>query len=731
MRVSRSVLLSMFSAGFLSLSAQNWYPFNGESIASSSVINAEGCLDAPAGKHGWLLMDGNDYQFSDGTPVKFWGVNICNMGAFPEKPLADKWSSYLAKQGVNGVRFHKFSGDGTRPMPGSTVIDPKLFDRMDYFHSKLKEQGTYAGWSHIYGHRVRPGDSTRIKAYHEIVNAGQDHLKGTTIGLIHFAPDLQQLSIELTVNMLNHYNPYTGMRYADDPALSYVELQNEDNAFFPTTNQMMEDCPTYKSMICEMFSDWLRKKYGTQQALQKAWGDVFNIFKECYPNESLDNRNINPMPHFWYFSNDCFDKNPQWRSRLYDSARFIYECQQAFYDKMVSAIRATGYKGAIVGSCWQAGDHIGHYYNLYSDYKVGVIDRHNYFGGSGGHTLKEENFNNASMLTNPGSGLLGTGMQQVEGRPFVLSEWMSLIPNEWIAEASPLIALYGLGLQGWDGSYSFASNQPSITSTLEAAGGGVYNADSPLQAALYPALFRMLQHGDITEGKTIGMCKLHVPSFMEGKLGFRSDIKQQGDQKQFEGVIPIEAMAVGRVSNSFTDTYQETPKQLDYLNYYDKRKKEYTSTTGQFVWNVKDKGYFTMQTPCSRAAVGFNSGETLLLGDIKYKLDKRNPFAVMLLTSLEKGVSLEKAQKAFVTLLSRAKNTGMVYTNDHTAITSKGKDPLLMEAVSAEITLSRPARIFVLDHQGIRTGKEIQPKRGNTFSLDGSNETIYYEIEYK
>lgn len=715
-----------------SVSAQNWYTYTGKSVDSSSIISAAPCLDAPAGKYGWLSMEGDDYHFSDGNTVKFWGVNICNMGAFPEKEVADQWSSYLAKQGVNAVRFHKFSWDGTSSLPGSTVIESNLFDRLDYFHYRLKKQGTYTGWSHIYGHRVRPADSTRLVAYQEVACAGYGHLKGSTIGLVHFAPDLQQLSIELTVNMLNHHNPYTGMRYADDPALSFVELQNEDNAFFPTTLQQMEECPTYKAMICRQFSRWLKKKYGTQEALKAAWGNVFRVFAECYPDESWDNENINPMPHHWYFSQDAFEKMPQCRKRLYDSARFIYESQQAYYDKMVAAIRATGYRGAIVGSCWQAGDHLGHYYNLYADYKVGVIDRHNYFGGGDGHVLKEGKFNNASMLSRPGSGLLGTGMQQVEGRPFVLSEWMSLIPNEWIAEAAPLVALYGLGLQGWDASFSFASNQPSISSTVEVAYGGIiYNADSPLQIALYPALFRMIRHNDIKTGKNIGVCCLHVPSFIDGKLGFRSDIEQQGDQKQFDGIIPPEALAVGKVSNRFADVYKETLPQTDYLNYYDKKNKEYYSSTGQFCWNIKGQGYFTMQTPCSRAVVGFNAGKSLKLGNIRYELDKRNLFAVMLLTSLEKGVSLDDTSKAFVTLLARARNSGMVYDEEHTCLIAKGKAPLLMEPVSAELVLPRSARIYVLDHQGLRTGKEIKPRSGNRFYLDGSNETIYYEIEYQ
>ena len=724
------LFLFVWTNGIGAQEGKGWYPFEAESIDPSSVINAAGCLDAPAGKHGWLQMDGNDYRFKDGTPVKFWGVNICNMGAFPENGVADRWSAYLAGQGVNAVRFHKFSWDGTSPLPGSTVIEAGLFNRLDYFHAKLREKGIYTGWSHIYGHRVRPADSSRVVAYDEIVNAGHDHLKGSTIGLVHFAPDLQRLSIELTVNMLNHHNPYTGCRYADDPALSFVEIQNEDNAFFPTTLQWMEDCPTYKAMICRQFSQWLKRKYGSQEALREAWGDAFNAFEECYPYESLDNENIHPMPHHWYFSEEAFERMPQYRKRLYDSARFIYESQQAYYDKMVAAIRATGYRGTIVGSCWQAGDHIGHYYNLYADYKVGVIDRHNYFGGGGGHVLKDGAFDNASMLSEPGGGLLGTGMQQVEGRPFVLSEWMSLIPNEWTAEAVPLIALYGLGLQGWDGSFSFASNQPSITSAVEVRGGGIYNVDSPTQISLYPALFRMLRHGDIETGGDIATCDLYVPGFLEGKLGFHSEVKQEGDRKRFGGVVPPEAMAVGRVRNRFVDAYKETPTQTAYQEYYDSRKKEYVSTTGQLRWNVKDKGYFTLRTPCSRAAVGFNAGGWLDLGDIRYRLDKGNPFAVMLLTSLERGVPLVKTSRAFVTLIARARNTGMTYDKAHTALLTKGTSPLLLEPVGAELVLPRPARIYVLDHKGVRTGEEVKPMRGNRFYLDGSNETIYYEIEF-
>lgn len=723
----------------VSTSAQQaeWYPLQLDQDyagrgAAASVVNASGWIDAPAGRHGWLGDEGDDYRFEDGTPVKFWGVNICDEMVYPTREEAERRCAYLTHYGVNAVRFHKFTWCSTQTAEGSTVVDGERFARMDYFHARLRECGIYTGWSHIYGHRVQPADSVRLLAYDEIRRAGSDHLRGSTIGLVHFMPNLQELSIELTVNMLNHVNPHTGLLYADDPALAFIEFQNEDNAFFATTIQMMEACPTYKAAICRRFTQWLRGRYATHEALAEAWGGSLNIAPECYEGEHLDRDNIHPLPNHWFYSNDCLDRFPQWRQRLYDSARFIFECQQEYYARMTEAIRATGYGGALVGSCWQAGDNIGHYYNLYADYCVGAIDRHNYWGGGGGHTIVPGPYAAEAMVSRPGSGLYGTGLQQTDGRPFVLSEWMSLIPNEWVAEAGPLIALYGLGLQGWDASYAFASDHSAITPTIHSGWGGVYNVDSPLQSMLYPALFRMISHGDIRRGRDVATCRLHVPSFAEGRLGFRQQVEQQGDRKEFSGAVAPEVMAVGRVSNRFVKRYSPDRGQDRYEKYYDPERQEYRSTTGQFVWNVADGGYFTMQTPCSRAFVGFNPGGGVAMGDCGVRLDAGNPFAVVLLTSLERGVPLRRTSGALLTVVSRARNTGMRYDESGARLVERGGAPLLLEPVTFDLRLPRAARIHLLDHNGRRTGRSIEgADGGRTFSIDGSqSRTLYYEVEF-
>ena len=59
------------------------------------------------------------------------------------------------------------------------------------------------------------------------------------------------------------------------------------------------------------------------------------------------------------------------------------------------------------------------------------------------------------MLARAGSGSLSSGLQQVDDRPFMLSEWIHVFPNEWGVEGPAVLGAYGMGLQGWDVSFMF------------------------------------------------------------------------------------------------------------------------------------------------------------------------------------------------------------------------------------------------------------------------------------
>jgi hypothetical protein len=711
---------------------EGWYPFAPLNSTETGVIGMQPWLDAPAGKYGFVQMNNDKLVFETGKEVKFWGTNICSRLPYVSAEKADSFVNFVAKYGINAVRFHKFSWYAYTNNT-STEFNPELFERFDYFQSRLRDKGIYYGWSHIYGHRVMPGDSSRLLAYSEIKNLEYPwaHLNGSTSSLVNFAPDLQQLSIDLTVNMLNHINPHTGLRYADDPALAFIEFQNEDNIFWSAIGRSLEQAPTYRALLCRQFSQWLREKYGSQQELERVWG------KGTIPEgESLEKENIFPDPNHGLFSweyETALKENRPMAVHILDKMRFLYEKQVEFYKKFEKAVRETGYKGVLVGSCWQAGSGISHLYNLHADYEVGMIDRHNYFGGgAGGHRMTVGEVKNTPLLLKPGSGLLSSGLQDVVNRPFSFSEWMSLVPNEWTAEAASLIAVYGMGLQGWDASFSFATDIPRFSRYLQSEGHGVYNATSPLHMGLYPALARMIYRGDITESEVLATRNVHIPSLVEGKLGFSELVEQGYDDKQFSGTVTPEMLAVGRFPVQFTDSYHETGIP-DVSDYWNEDAKIVTSVTGELKWHYGEKKYVTVDTKGTKAIIGFAQDEKVTLGE--WEIESEIPFAVILVTDLSEKGDLATAEKILVTAVARARNTEMEYdyAGERVMLKNEGDKPLLLEPVKATIRLRNSSNFEVelLDHDGRSTGRKI-PVTDALFEIDGARDkTLYYLIVRK
>lgn len=729
MNLKRFLAISTLSCLSLFCGAQemeDWFAFRPEKNFTNTETGMADWLHQPAGKHGFVLMKEDQLVFEDGTPVKFWGTNVASNLPFMKPEEAVKWADFLSNFGFNGVRFHKFTWGATDGIHSTKITDAK-WKNFDYLCNELREKGIYYGWSHIYGHKVMPGDSSRIIAYRELAATKfpWSHLNGTTSALVNFAEDLQELNIELTVNMLNHRNPHTGLRYAEDPALSFVEFQNEDNIFWSAIEETLKQTPAYRALLCRKFSQWLKEKYNSDAELLKAWNN-----EGLSKDQSLALENIYPQPNHGLFSweyEQAIKENRPVKQHILDKATFLYEEQMKFYRKFEAAVRATGYKGPVVGSCWQAGTGLAHLLNLHADAQVGMIDRHNYFGGGQGHRLAPGAFDNAAMVSKIGSGLFSSGLQQVSNRPFAFSEWMSLIPNEWTAESAPIIAAYGMGLQGWDASYVFATDFPHYTPTIHAGGGGIYNATSPTQLALYPALARMIHRADVKEGETVVNRKVDLSSLLNGATPLNETVKQDFDRKVIEGSFPLEMMAAGKVVLSFSDE-NKTEMISDLSSHW--KDSIMHSTTGQLRWSEKGKGFFSINTPATKGFVGFTNNEMLTLGEVNLKTD--NEFAVVFITSLDKKKGIDAASRILVTTIARAQNTGMKFNSDHSELLERGDAPILLEPVSLQLNIDRKSKpkITVLDHTGRKTDQVIKADN-QWINLDGAKtKAIYYLVEY-
>jgi hypothetical protein len=710
-----------------------WYRFEPESNTSPGEIGMQDWLDKPAGKHGRIVRK-SDKLYYNGSPIKLWGLNNTYSACSPKKELADQRAAFYAKYGVNSVRLHKYA-DGTgwagiQSKDSFVEFDSEALDRMDYYVARLKEHGIYVTLSSTFGVKLGPADEKYVP-YMEEFGQMRGNRVSTGHGSIFLSRELQDLQIRQIVNILRHKNPYTQLTYADDPAIVVVELFNEDSALWHGLLQRLQSVPTLRKRAAERFSDWLRSKYGSHQALVKAWGpDAIDSFKnEGFTGENLDKRNIAPAGNPWFYDPAQLEgSQAHKRKRLFDTMLFLYEIQNEFYDRYVKAIREAGYEGEILGSNWQAGRAFSHYYNLHSDYRVGLIDRHDYFGG-GRRGLKLGKFNNASMLQAAGSGMLSAGMQQVSDRPFMLSEWIHVVPNEWGVEGPAIIGAYGMGLNGWDVSYMFQnSDSGGFSSRL---GGQPWDVTAPQVLGVFPAVARQVLRGDVAESILVARRFVHVPSLYEGKLGFEDRTTQQNDIKTFDSdKVPAGALSVAKCVVEFTDRYDDTPA-FDLDPY--REANSLVSSTKQLCWYEGKAGlggYITINTDATRAVVGFAQGRQCDLHNVTIRPECY--FGAVYVTAVEKDKDINSSRKLLIVAIARARNTGQKLNAAGDEILESGTGPVLMEPVKAEIAIRKAGnpKIVLLDHDGMQTGRRL-PVANGTFTINGvSDKTPYYLMLY-
>ena len=141
-----------------------------------------------------------------------------------------------------------------------------------------------------------------------------------------------------------------------------------------------------------------------------------------------------------------------------------------------------------------------------------------------------------------------------------------------------------------------------------------------------------------------------------------------------------------------------------------------------------NEGYFTMNTPGTKAVVGFAQGKLQALGEASITVD--TPFAAVYLTASEKTADIKTSKRLVLVTIARTFNDGMKYAEGR--MLERGKAPIRVEPVRVQIQLQRPGTptVHILDHSGKRTGKTIPVKDG-TFVADGAvTQTCYYEISY-
>lgn len=244
----------------------------------------------PAGMYGSLEVDAEGHFSVGGQRIRLLGVNITSASCFPTHADAEAVAARLAKFGMNVVRFHHMDNNWGSlgiidySQGNSRNLNPVALERLDYFIAQLKAHGIYTNINLINSRdfKVADGLDAGITAF----EWKQRHIFG------FWDETFRDLEKEYASNILTHVNPYTGLSYAEDPAIAVVEVNNENGIFQLFFDGDLDNWPAhYNDQVNAGWNMWLKNKYSNTADLLDGWSGESEEFGE----QLITNPNFSPL----------------------------------------------------------------------------------------------------------------------------------------------------------------------------------------------------------------------------------------------------------------------------------------------------------------------------------------------------------------------------------------------------------------------------------------------------
>lgn len=688
----------------------DWFPFlpKEETAGYTSEFDRSGLLERPAGLHGPLHRSGSSLEFEDGTPIRLWGVDAGSIPGTPE--LRERQARFWASLGINAVRLHSVGAwlGFEQDAAGQPVWDAERLDALDHWFATLAEQGIYSCWSVFYPYTLAETDDypAELRAELSPTSGGW-----STSGVATFRPEIQAAEDRWVTALLQHENPYTGRTYAVDAALASIELRNEDSVFWhwPLNSLTDGSLPAHEAALQADWAEWLKGRYADDAALLAAWGP------EGSGSRAGDSLNNPAMGIYaaWEMGAGGPVMNPTEVVRMGDFIRFLAELQRQGYEDRAAHLRELGFQGLIISTAWMAGGDGAHLANAWTDEALDVVDRHAYEGGGAGSwRITTGEVDPWTHFDHPGEGLLSVAASQEEDHPVFMTEWGLVAPDPFHAEAVPLVGLYDLGLQGFDGSFQFTST--SYTWVGGWPGNLSFFAETPGTFGLFPALSTAVIEGHVAEAPLAAAQRLSLDAVMSGVDARVHPPAGEGFDGGDSLEVPAAVNLLGRVSHQIDGG--GTPERADWGDLSG----TITSLGGDLRWDVPGR-FATVRSAGTQGVVGFAGGQTLDLPDATIAL--HTDYAVLLLTALD-GRPLAESERILLSAVARDRQTGAEYNADDTELLSVGGPPLLMEPVVADLQVAGLSRVVALDVDGVE--RVEVPVADGAFTIDGRWKTCWY-----
>ena len=700
-------------------------------------------LDKPAGAHGFIRIVDGHLATGDGRRWRIWGQNLTGPAPLPPMHLAPIVARRLAKYGINCIRLHhmdhRWPGGVlirrlSRPEPEeqgrdrdvplrdpepTRALDPEAMARLDYFIACCRDNGVYIDLNLNVSRPFTAADGVK-----------QVEWIGYGKALTYFDPQLILLQKEYAAQILGHYNPFTGHRYAEDPAIAIVELVNENSILESWVKNRLRGeqtrpfgtwgdiPPAYAADLDRLWNHWLARRYADRQALLQAWG---GDLREAEDPRAGSVRRLR--------SEDFAAAST---GRFHDEATFYAEIERTFFQDMAAYLRGElGVRQIIIGTS----DHnhgIHGTLHVENNATLGIVDGHVYWQhprfGTAAWSTTEWTITNTPMVDAPDhSAPAQLSRSRVKGLPYTVSETNEPFPNDYAAEFIPIIAAYGL-LQDWDGIFFYSyrgdsaekwsdnviprffpfANDP--VKMTETAMGGLVFLRGDVQAA------RQMVERHVTHERVIESLRTDLP-----------DDRYPYELHHLPGRL---ALVHG---TAIADFHAQSPAPAE--GQIALPAGTIVSDTGELTWEESPEGgRVRLDTPRYQGAIG-RAGE---YATRHLTFDLETPFGAVQLASLE-AAPIAQARRLLLVTGARVANTGMRWKDSSRQSLGAqwGGAPIRIEPVTGRLTLrglegARAVTLYPLDPCGqpAPEGKPLQAAGdGWTVTLDGRPATAWYLIE--
>ena len=452
--------------------------------------------DAPVGKHGFVVPGGEKFVFEDGTPIKFFGVNLGFGAAVPDKKVAEAIAEDLYRSGANMARIHctdaTYGGviDYTQEKTG--LLNPVEIDKLDYLVYCLREKGIYL---HL--------DTTAARIFKAADGFTEEELEylGTSARAVRFFDErVIELEKEYITRFVTHVNPYTGLRLVEDPAVAIIQYTNENSI---TWYQIPGKRTAFDKVLDLRFNVWLCDKYGSREALKQAWTNADGVCTLQDGEDPFAGTVIRPPLSSWG------EPLTEWNApadsvrcpvRHAEHMKFLQELEENTFQGIYKMLRQLGYRSAI---------NLSNYPEAALDLKMNtlgdVTEKNPYWNHPIGAYEPPSQFYPEEMASiDPrtpravhNSHSLGVASRaRATGKPFMITEWNATNTTPFRADALFQIAAYG-ALQDWDGftlfNYSFYGTEEQFFGTKRFDSFFISNVDPAMwaQFGIAAAIFRL------------------------------------------------------------------------------------------------------------------------------------------------------------------------------------------------------------------------------------------------